>query len=193
MEEQRIRCNLEHLRKYERTPLIKSVLLQEASFYDEVANFYDIDHSACKLRHESGKGPKETPDTLIDILSEFASETIDISKLGYADVREDYRRWNSVSERRKRTIVPMCAAVSLVGSIIGTIALYDESHNSEAILAGTSGSLVTALFVRWAMKSPKGTNNEIDEYSKLRCAAYNADHFMNEHYRSDFIKRHLTK
>ncbi len=192
-EQQRTQRRTDHLEKYEGASLVRRVLAQEATFRNEVTNFYGINHFSPELEDGYGRNPEEIPNELIDILSEFRVEEIDVLKLKCGDVRKDYRRWNSPKIHRRTLCSSLGSSMSILAGIFGITGFCVAGDYQSAILSGTVSVLTLGSLFHFGMKPPKGTNNEANEYNKLRSAAYNADRFMDEHYRRDFIKRHLSK
>ena len=198
---------LAQVEKYEKHPIVVSVLAQDSSFTREIENFYGLSTWLIAVPRagiarefdfqeddpqKNGKYPMD----LVKILNGFSEEPFNIGKLSYDSVREDYQRWNNPSRRLKRVVVGMGSLLTGIGGTLGGVIYGLEGGNLEvAIPIGLIG--VGSLGVHlWALISnypkPKGTNNELEEYVKLNDSAERADSFMGEHYKNYFIKKALA-
>jgi hypothetical protein len=193
MDQEQIQRYTAHIKRYERTPLVRNVLVGDTTFQGEVDDFYGIDLTKAKVKDESSGGLKETPDQLVDVVSEFAWDGLDKSKLQCSNVRADYYRWHSDSRFLGQFFSLLGSPFVATAGILCSLALLDEGNTQQAILAGGLGVLGSEMLFRFAIESPRGTNNENYEYRKLRGAAYNADCFIKDTYRKLLIRENLER
>jgi len=200
--EQGIEQYIAKIEKYEKNPIVQRVLAQDSSFEIEVEEFYDLSTSLVKApkagvfrEFNFGQKNRSYPSDLVEILGSFSEEQFDITKLDYDDVREDYQRWENKSRQRKSGIIMVGGLlVASAGFVKGIDAAVDGNLKMAIpVLICGVGGVASYLWAMLKYPKPKGTNYEWTEYVKLIRSAEKADRFMDEHYRTHFIKKTLSK
>ena len=211
-EEQRIERYKAHLDGNIESSLVRGVLSEDTTFVNEVENFYDLSaeercieapgivlgsYTHFEAGERNQRKIKKSPEDLVKILQKFDEKPFDSNKLRYKAVREDYDRWHDPSRKKmvKRTASFLGSiAITATGSIYGASSFMNDNLLIGGIsvvagLAGGYGLLRKASY----LQTPKGTNNELKEYGRLRKTAGIADDFMDEHYKTHFIRGMLNK
>jgi len=204
-----------HIERYEQHPIVRGVLAQDATFREEVEDFYGLTSSirrtvtpepmavypSVEYRekfHLMNEDPQKTgkhPESLVEILNGFVEEPFDVSRLQYEDVREDYKRWHAPSRTARAYAIAIPTFFGSIAASSGAI-LYGMNGNIEnaAVLgAAAIGSFGTHIWCLRNQPDPKGTNNEFHEYMRLHRNAKKADSFMQDSYRPHFIRKNLDK
>jgi hypothetical protein len=198
-QEAELRRYTSHIKKYEKYPIVRNVLTEDTTFEKQVEEFYDLDTivkatrvgpiSEFRFRDNNSEKSGKTPKDLIEVLNEFSEKRpLDISKLSYNSVRNDYL----LQERfRKKTM--LARTMITVGGIALTgegilLSLMGNPYLGTPLAISSWWGLVWGL-INWP--TPKDSNKEFDEYLKLIKSTWNADSFVKKHYRNYFIKKCL--
>ncbi len=198
---------IQHIERFEGRPVVRRVIGKETSFEGEIEGFYDIEswwesgfrvppYEVYGLCDENPEKTGKTPGELIEILDDFCKEELDVSKLRYELVREDYERWHDNSRKTKMFFTALgTSGLGTLAICISSIRALNGDPAYYSIPLGLLGAASIGLGF-WSSShypDPEGTNNELDEYKKLLRGARTADTFMDERYRKDFINKALER
>ena len=178
------------IERHERQPIVRSVLMGDTTFEEEVQDFYDL----YALETEDSMKRGRYPVDLVEILGGFSEEPLDTSKLGYDSVRKDYMRWHAKSRKIIQDSLVMGGLLTGVGGLAACLVSATNGNPEVAILGGTVGvgGLGASFWKLGHYPKPKGTRDEWHEYFKLLLAAEEADEFVDEHYRNYFVRKALA-
>lgn len=198
--------NIKHLDGNRDSPYLIKALIGGVPLSTQVEDFYGFYDSGDKSylskdtdmidggRDRTG----ESPDGLIEIIRPFDCEEIDYSKLGYADVRTDHKRWNNKLRVTRVMAQALIGGLGFTGGAMacGT-ALYFKGKEGVIIpdnYAPITGAIsaISLPFYLNAFSKPKGSNCEKGEFYKFERAGRNADHFIRNTYKDYLVKELLS-
>ncbi len=173
-----------HIKNNASHPFVRSVLNKKTSFQKEVENYYDLwvielDRGPNKrefcLGNEDSNKIKEKPNDLVALLSIFAEDSFDVSKLDYSLVRADCGNWNEPAGRYMRRSFSFFFGIAGMSVSI--------AYSSVDLLTAIVGGLTSFALAAYSGTSyePKRTNNESKEFLKLYECAGIADNNINNH------------
>ncbi len=194
------------IERMEEDSLIKKVIAKETSFEREIENFYKISTwirviprggiiREYNFIEEESEITKGVPKNLINTIQNFNEENFDLEKLGYASVRDDYKRWHSPSRKCISRIAVYGVLSTIILGGVGCSSGISDGNLITAISGGIigAGGIVGLITMIYKTPEPKSTNYELREFVKLQDSAKSADFFMNNVYRDYFVKKNIYK
>ncbi|MDP3987407.1 MAG: hypothetical protein Q8P81_04250 [Nanoarchaeota archaeon] len=198
---------ISHVENFEKTPMVRNVMTQRSSFAGQALDSYDVSCASGVDRPDPGSyrlNPREpvsrdyAPSTLIAFLDGFVDEPFDITVLGYMDVRDDIRRWNSFTQRIVRPVIQVSGGFTAGVAGIGLAFAKGASVDGSLAMAGFCVAVSTLGIAGWIFSSsryanPIGTHGEAEEFSRLHRSAIEADEFMRDVYFPYFVRKTLDE
>lgn len=209
-------AKIQHLDSVKWIPVLEHVVKGDTTLENEVNEFYQF-----RKRHTRFGGvlPEfrkeidwmsyyESPGLLVDIVDGFYDEPLDKKKLIYCNVLNDYDKWSRVPKpliRIPQEVLFYITGFSGVASMASLAGLFGALTYPEGTGEWKDYALISALSVSLCYTSfskflkydgsgphiPAHTNNEFQEYEKLRERAIDVDIFIESEYKPALLKRYV--
>ncbi len=198
--ESKIQKHINHIEKYENSPLVQEALLGTNKFTNECRDFYDVKNVET---HFTRLGPyknyyfekqgkenfNETPLELINIVNPFSylERDLDKDQLKYNSVRGGYKSFKKSWPGR------LAGTLLHLGCMVGTGAgaIYSLKNPSIGIPLTIGAGF---LGYRTLIKPPLfPRDNGFDEFKTLYNACENADSFIEHHYKDYFVNKTIEQ
>jgi hypothetical protein len=186
----------EHLDRNKDDPLLVKSITGESSLENQVQEFYGISRSdSSEISKQESEETRKISEELIKIIAPFSKKDLDLSKLEYKEVRDDYMR-NSISFAKNLLNVSTILGTCLItaGSGFYSIQAYtsgDPIKGSIALLISVAGGYSYFKAIKRSSQQPKGSRGQILEFYALKEGAIIADDFIKDKYRPYLLEKIL--
>lgn len=192
-----------HLDKCENLSILRGVICGNTNFKKEVEEFYGLAtwvvippragmHRYYDLKGENPEKIGFAPVELIEILQPFSEKTLHANELNYESVRASYYENRGVNLRGLLGIVGITVGGVGIGKSIHFFHDSDFVSASALLFLGVGSAVgVYKLLVNDPRRISKEPVNALEGYISLHDAALVADGFIQDSYRSYFIRKHL--
>ena len=191
MEQQNL---IQRLKECEEMPLFREVLIGETTFKEEVEIFYGYTSwyeygfrggrsLNFTFQNKKRRKKEEYPTDLVLIMNKVTNPLLDIKKLKYEEVIDDYFIWES-----KQKFADLLVGASVLPLIISLLIFAKNDMD----ITGAIGTMCSSSLMCYGIKSKPKKNYNYFEFKKLYSSAIYLDQIIPQYNKEYFKEKFKT-